>query len=188
MTNFCIFTASQASNRILCLITSLFMFPLKNITSSRFSSLFSHEFDLIKENRTFTFLICNTTLHIYSPITLSHYIFQYQYLSSGVPTALSLAQPSFLLSVSRHFLVNSFLRSRTLHYTMQRQEHSSDTHHDRDADLELSGQKLSCQFHSPLHNVLCNAEVDNELLIYADASSLLTQELMNLSLSISLYP
>lgn len=49
----------------------------KNLTSYLFSSIFFYEFDEIKENVVFSLMTCNTTLYLYSPMTLSYYMYLY---------------------------------------------------------------------------------------------------------------
>lgn len=62
---------------------------------------------------------------------------------------------------------------------LHQQQRLPDTHVDCHTNLHLSCVKNYCKCHSTLQNSLCSSEVDDQLLSYANGSSLPRPKLMN---------
>lgn len=169
MKNFSTFTSSHSQNTIQFLIISLVILPWKHVSSYLLSCLFWFKFNVMKENMIFTLLTSNKTLYIYSRKTLSYYIPWYFNFSSGAPPPHLLALPSRPFSLTSYSTLISIYWLCILHHPMQRQKCIPDTHFDRRVGLEL---EMSWNFHFSVHNLLCDSEIDNNLLNYSDASSL----------------
>lgn len=79
----------------------------KNVTSKLFCTIFSFNISVMKNEITFTILICNITMYMYIPITLSYYLYLYYKFPCNVLAPCSLAQPSSLLPVTHYCIFNS---------------------------------------------------------------------------------
>lgn len=105
MTKFCFFASSHVLNTIHFAIVSIVTLPIKNVTSLLFSNLCLFEINVVIKSITLTFLTCNTTLYMYSCMTLSCYMCLYYVLLSAALTR----RPRHSLLLSLHCQVTSYL-------------------------------------------------------------------------------
>lgn len=115
----------------------IFIPPLKNVTPQLYFTLFSYNFDIIKNNLICSFFTYITTKYIYSSMTPFCYMYPYFTFSSGSPSPFSSTQTSGLPFLLVHSKFISILQHTALYITMQGQEPLRRTHSDRPSIMRI---------------------------------------------------